>query len=118
VISDFHGLDSATEAELVRLSRHAALSLIHVHDPLEATAPPHGQYRVTDAQRTVALDLRSDAARLAYTAAFRERRAALDRLARRIGATLIALRTNDDPIAALQALDGLRLQPSSTAVAP
>ena len=118
VISDFHGLDIAVEAELIRLSRHAALSLVHIHDALEADAPPPGHYRVADVQGTVTLDLRSEAARLAYTAAFRERCTTLEKLARRTGATLIALRTDNDPIAALQARDGLRLQPNLDTAAP
>lgn len=118
VISDFDGLDATAETELVRLSRHAALGLVHVYDPLEATAPPPGQYRVADEHRTVTLDLRSETARLAYTATFRERASALARLAQRVGATLITLRTSDDPIAALQALDRLRPQPSRATTTP
>lgn len=94
IISDFATLDAAAERQIVALAGSAELMLLHVYDTFEAQAPPPGRYQITDGQRSLSLDLRSDAARSAYGAAFAERSVALEQLARRAGAALVALATH------------------------
>ena len=97
IISDFNMLDSDAQRLIVALSKTSELVLLHVYDRFEAEAPPPGSYRITDGQRSLVLDLRSDAARSAYGAAFAERRLALEKLARRDGVTLMPLATHLAP---------------------
>lgn len=94
VLSDFTALDAETERRLAALALSAELVLLHVYDEFEAQAPPPGHYQLTDGQRHLGLDLRAAPARTAYGAAFAERRRALERLARRSGATLVPLATH------------------------
>jgi hypothetical protein len=113
IISDFSTQDAEAERMLFALARSTQLLLLHVYDTFEAQAPPPGRYPVTDGQRRLMLDLRSDAARSAYGAAFAARRVALEQLARRSGATLLSLATHVAPETALAAtladLPGWRL---------
>jgi uncharacterized protein (DUF58 family) len=113
IISDFATQDTEAERTLFALARSTQLLLLHVYDTFEAQAPPPGRYPITDGQRRLVLDLRSEAARSAYGAAFAARRLALEQLARRSGATLLSLPTHVAPETALAAtladLPGWRL---------
>lgn len=93
LISDFTALDAGAAHEIALLARRAELVLAQVYDAFEADAPP-GRYRITDGKRCMTLDLRTAAARDAHGAAFMERSAALQALARRCGATLLPLATH------------------------
>jgi uncharacterized protein (DUF58 family) len=106
VISDFAMLDTGLEHAITRLAAQAGLCLLQVHDVFETEAVPPGIYRVTDGVRRATLDLRSAAARTAYGAAFAARRAALERLARRVRAQLLPLATHEDAAAVL-AMNGM-----------
>ena len=107
VISDFATLDAASERLLGALGRRSELLLVHVYDVFEA-APPPGCYRLSDGKRDLTVDLRGEAARAAYGAAFAARRQALERLARRGAATLLALPTDGDLPALLARAHGAR----------
>lgn len=102
LISDFQA--PGTTSHLARLRAGAGLALVQVFDPLEATPPPAGIYRVTDGDGEQTLDLRGAAAREAYGEPFRLRCAHLAATARRYGATLIRRATNDDPVDVLRAI--------------
>lgn len=102
VISDFQTPDTTSHLALLRAG--AGLSLVHVFDPLEATPPPAGVYRVDDGRTAQTLDLRAEAAREAYGEPFRLRSAQLAATARRCGATLVQLSTNDDPLGVLHTI--------------
>lgn len=93
LVSDFAGFDAETECLVLALAKGAELLLVHIYDAFEAEAPP-GCYPITDGCRRRILDLRSDAARAAHSAAFAARRTALETLARRAGASLTALATH------------------------
>lgn len=97
IISDFAMQGAEAERQIVALAGAAELIMVHVYDTFEAEAPPPGRYRLTDGQRSLSLDLRSIAARSAYGAAFADRRLALEKLARRTGATLVPLATHTAP---------------------
>lgn len=107
LVSDFHALDDAAEQELAKLRQRAQVSLVQVFDNFEAEAPPAAIYRVSDGEREQVLDLRTDAARAAHGAPFRQRRERLTRLAGRLSMSLLPLATHDDPILALRAIAGL-----------
>lgn len=113
LLSDFHALDADAEHALLQLRSGARLTLVQVFDALEATPPPAGIYRIGDAQGERTLDLRTAAARAAYGAPFRARRDRLASLARRLGAAMIPLATDDDPLLALRTLPGLQCGPQS-----
>jgi uncharacterized protein (DUF58 family) len=98
LISDFAELGPGVESAILTLARGGELILVHVYDVFEAEGPPPGCYRLTDGRGSLALDLRSDAARAAYLAPFAARRTRLDDLARRTGASLIPLATHLDPV--------------------
>jgi uncharacterized protein (DUF58 family) len=104
ILSDFAMLDADVERQLGALARSAELVLVQVYDRLEAEAPPPGLYRVSDGQHSRTLDLRTEAARSAYGAAFAERSLRLQALARRSGARLLPLATHDAPESVLRAL--------------
>lgn len=108
LLSDFHTLDAAAERAMLRLRACARLALVQVFDPLEATPPPPGIYRIADTQGVHTLDLTADASRAAYGATFRQRSAHLAALARRLGAAFVPLATSDDPLQALHELVGRR----------
>lgn len=106
LLSDFRGLDAEAHVELVRLAGRNHVALVHVFDAIEAEPPPPGLYRIADEHGEQVVDLRPQTARTAYGRPFRERRAMLAALARRLGAPLIPLATDDDPLRVLPALDG------------
>lgn len=101
IISDFSTLDAEVERLIITLAGSAGLMLLQVYDIFESEVPPPGHYRFTDGQHRLDLDLHSAAARQAYGAAFAARCAALEQLARRAGATLLPLATDDAPETAL-----------------
>ena len=104
LFSDFHDLDAAAADELMRLGRHAEGLAFLVHDPLEATAPLPGRYRVTDGRPGGEMAvLRADDARWrrAYEDLFASRRQALAEACRKGGLAFRELSTVDDPVRAL-----------------
>jgi len=99
VLSDFQALTEAGERSLRRLSRHNDVLLIQLFDPLEAEPPPAGHYRLGVPGRLVELDSAAAAGR--WRQDFAQRRDRLERLARRLGAPLIALSTAASPATVL-----------------
>ncbi|MTW22201.1 DUF58 domain-containing protein [Allochromatium palmeri] len=95
LISDFSDLDERDGAWIARLASGSELLLVLVHDPIEAKAPPAGRYPVLMGQRRGILDLTGAGARTRYQAAFEQRLALLERLARLHGAHWLRLSTGD-----------------------
>ncbi|BAL22715.1 DUF58 domain-containing protein [Azoarcus sp. KH32C] len=104
VLSDFQALDTTGEHVLHTLRTATRITLVHVFDALESTPPPPGIYRIATPNAECSLDLRDDAARAAYGAPFRARSERLAALSRHLGATLLPLATDDDPLSALAPL--------------
>ncbi len=102
LISDFHGRDDQTGANLALLGRHNDLVLVQVVDPLEEAPPPPGRYRVTDGERRGLLDTRRRGEREAYADYFARHHAAVRRLATEHQLPLLQLGTEDDPLAVLK----------------
>jgi len=113
LISDFADLDhperaAATSRQLARLAARCEVACILVHDPLEATAPPPGSYRVSDGTRVAELPADSRRWRARYAARFAARRVLLATKCRERGIALVALATGEDCAAALRALHAPR----------
>jgi uncharacterized protein (DUF58 family) len=96
VISDFAGADG-DDTWLQRLVQHCEVGLVAVHDPIEATAPPSGRWPVLSAAGRQVLDTTSAGRRAWYERDFRRRRERLGDMARRRGAHLVSLCT-DQPV--------------------
>ena len=94
LVSDFSGLGEQDGAWLARLSAGSELVLLHVHDPLEAEAPPAGRYAVTDGANRALLDTGNATLRDSWSRHFADRVALLEGLCRRYQAHLIGLRTD------------------------
>lgn len=101
LISDFATLDDRAERLIGALARSADLRLLQVYDIFEQEAPPPGRYHLSDGQRRLDLDLRSEAARVAYGTAFATRQRALEQLAQHCGASWLPLATHQTPASVL-----------------
>jgi uncharacterized protein (DUF58 family) len=98
LISDLGDLPRTPPVWLPRLTGSAALMLVLVYDPLEATAPPPGYWPVSDGRGRLTLDLTTAPRRKHWERRLTDRREALQALARRHGARCLTLATNQ-PIA-------------------
>lgn len=104
VISDFADLDEAAQGHLSALAaQRADVTCVAIHDVLEEKAPPPGRYRVSDGGEVRAIDAGSARWRRAWADRFEARRAALRDFCGKHGIGLVAIRTDDDPVAALGA---------------
>ena len=102
VISDFDDLDDIAEAELARLSLHAHVTTILVHDPLEVALPARADLRVSDGHEVTALGRLRPAERAAHASRLETRVARLAALSRRRRTTALDLSTADDPASVLR----------------
>jgi len=109
VISDFAGFDRQVQAYLAGIARHNEVLAVSITDPLERELPPPGHYRLVSAEREMAIDTYSSAARADYRRAFDERQAALEAFCQRYSVHLMPMSTEDDPVAALQQALGRRI---------
>lgn len=107
LLSDFAGLDDATEALLTGIAAHSDCRALWITDPLEAEGLPGGAFRVGVPTRSWWLD--GDRSRDAWRAAWEQRETRLRELARRLNLPLIRLATPDD---AGDTLRGLLREPA------
>ena len=96
VISDFADHDARVETELRRLSQRAHVTMISVHDPLDARLPPQGG-RLSDGAAVLAIERMRRADLDTHARAFARRQAALQALARKTGMVWHGVATTDDP---------------------
>jgi uncharacterized protein (DUF58 family) len=96
VLSDFSGLDDVAQRHLQQLARYTDTSCVLIHDPLEATPPAPGQYRVSNGDNVIAIGTKSRACRDSWTAPFDARRRELERISRKCRAGMSLLSTGDD----------------------
>ncbi len=97
MISDFSGLGERAASWLGQLSAGSELVLVHVYDPLEASAPPPGLYPVTDGSRRALLDTVGSVKRERWYQRFSSQVSLLEDLCLRYHGHLISLRT-DQPV--------------------
>ncbi len=101
VLSDFSGLDDASETALSALSTRAECRLFWLCDPLESQGMPAGAFRVGVPGRHWWLDGASS--RAAWQAAWSQRERRLNDVARNLRLPLARLNTGDDLIHTLPA---------------
>ncbi len=96
IISDFADHGPQTERELRRLAHRAHVTMICVHDPLDARLPPHGG-KLSDGASVLAVSAMSRAELDRHARAFEGRQAALQRLALKTGMVWHSISTSEDP---------------------
>lgn len=97
LISDFAGIDRDGVSWMSQLSAGNEVVLVQVYDPMEAAAPPAGQYPVTDGRHRALLDITGARQREAWYRRFSAHCSLLEDLSLRYRAHLIGLRT-DQPV--------------------
>ena len=97
VISDYSDFDDAAETELKRLSLHAHVSNLLVHDPLDALLPARGDYRISDGDGVLSLGQLDQAQRSAHEQAFETRKDRIAKLSRQRCMAFLPISTADDP---------------------
>lgn len=109
LISDYRDLQEPVGDLLADAGRHCDITLCFVHDPLEATLPPPGDYPIADrGTRQAMLFARDNQLRRHYHQRFIERRKALQDLAWQHRARLITSATTDDALRVLRNACGQR----------
>jgi len=106
LISDFRGFDEPARDLLARIGRHSTLSLILVHDPIEAELPPPGRYLLRDGDRDLLIDTRAGDRRERYRGQFAQRRDAVAAFCRQSRANFGVCSTHTDPAAMLRRMGG------------
>ncbi|MFZ1725553.1 MAG: DUF58 domain-containing protein [Albidovulum sp.] len=101
VISDFADHGPRMETELRRLSHRAHVTMIFVHDPLDARLPPRGG-RLSDGAAVLAISQMGRADLDCHAQAFTDRQLALETLARKAGMVWHSITTSEDPKALLR----------------
>ena len=97
LLSDFRNAAGPDTSWLARLTQHSEIVLIDIVDPLEMTAPPAGQYPVSDGVERAFFDTTNQTRRTAYQQRFADHSERLAAIARRHGAHLLRLQT-DAPV--------------------
>lgn len=101
VISDFRGLDEAASTQLINISRHCEVLLIHIYDPLEVALPDRGHYRVSFGERIMNINAANQQYRQHYSDHFQQRMDQLEQLSKNHRMNLLHCRTNESPFTVL-----------------
>jgi uncharacterized protein (DUF58 family) len=102
VISDFRGLDEAASTQLINISRHCEVLLIHIYDPLEVALPDRGHYRVSFGERIMNINATNRQYRQHYSEHFQQRMDLLEQLSNNQRMNLLRCRTNESPYTVLR----------------
>ncbi|MDA0738116.1 MAG: DUF58 domain-containing protein [Nitrospirae bacterium] len=94
LVSDFVGLDAQCESAIARLRVHNELVCIMPFDPLEATPPPPGMYKVSDGIRSTWLDTARDQTVDKYRQQYQVRQNKIQALCIKLGLGFFTLATN------------------------
>lgn len=108
LLSDFRFINEQCRGQLVELSRHNDVVMLHTSDPFERNLPSAGRLRVTDDRDSVEFDSSSTAVRDSYQASYQAQQDHLKRLSDELGLFLVDVATDDDMIEALKTGFGLR----------
>lgn len=115
VISDFHGFDAGAQKEIVNVSRHSEVLLLHAYDRLESDLPQAGRYRLSLGGRSLDINTADDAYRIAYRQQFQQRTNALSRVCGGGRMKKIVCRTDESPVVVLRNVLGKQRVHSSRA---
>ena len=103
LLSDFRYFDKKAESQLIQLSRHSDVVMIFIHDVLEKSLPPAGQYRISDGQDELMFDTFDKKHVEQYQQQFQQHSERLQQLSRQHKIYFMSCTTQDDPFAVLQA---------------
>jgi len=107
IISDFRGLDEAALTQVINISRHSEVLLLHVFDPLEAELPDKGHYRVSFGERIFNINTANQQFRQHYSSHFEQRMDQLQQLATH-HINVLHCRTDESPIKVLRRRFGVQ----------
>lgn len=110
LFSDFRYVDADCRKQLLELSRHNDVVIIHTYDPFERELPPAGFYRLTDGLEEVDIDSSDRLMRQQYRDRYDDQQQKLERLCRELGLYLIDIATSDDMLKELKSGLGLQLR--------
>ncbi len=102
IISDFRGMNFASENYLAKLARHCDVIMILVYDPLESHLPSRGRYRFTDNTTDVVVDTGDKQRVLNYQQKFQQHCADLQKLSTKLNIRLLMCASNEDPVQVLR----------------
>lgn len=102
ILSDFRGLNAASETYLTKLHRHCEVFLVFIYDLLESHLPTRGYYRFTDGLQDIVINAGDRTLLADYHQHFERRRQRLAALAANLGMSLIVAATTDDPVQLLK----------------
>lgn len=95
LVSDFSSFDRDLRQRIERLSRHNAVVLVRVTDPLDEELPPPARYQITDGSERREVDTTTSARRAQYRARFADRTAQIEETCRRARSRLITISTRE-----------------------
>ncbi|GKX33060.1 MAG: hypothetical protein MnENMB40S_06780 [Rhizobiaceae bacterium MnEN-MB40S] len=101
VISDFADFDDRCERSLKRISLHAHVTNILIHDPLDAALPINGGQKISDGQSVTALSAIGRSGQKKHADSFESRRSRLKVLCSNRGMAFLDLATGDEADEAL-----------------
>ena len=96
LISDFRNLAPEAQKNIGHLAKHNEMTLVFIHDPLEAELPPAGQYKISSGHQDLLLDTTNKKTLQTYRNNFQQRHKMLVNFCRQHRMTLIPCSTNDD----------------------
>lgn len=101
IISDFRGLDSEAEKQLVSVSKHASTTLIRISDPFEQQLPDLSKSRkkrfaLSNGRRFLRINFSNKAVRKEHEKHYSQLTSQLEQLAQKTRSKLIVLSTTDD----------------------
>jgi uncharacterized protein (DUF58 family) len=102
IISDFRGINDASEIHLAKLAQHCEIVLIFVYDALERSLPEKGLYRFTDEVNDVTVDAGDNLRLAAYRQRFDRRLQRLQKIASKMNLNFMLCSTTDDPVQRLR----------------
>lgn len=95
IISDFQGYDETHRQQLLGLTRKASVHLVCISDPFEQQLPDVPSLRVTDSLTSLFIHPKQKNLAKKYQEAYQKRQQLLQKDARKVGAGLIEVQTND-----------------------
>lgn len=101
LISDFRGLTANSQNHLIKLAKHCDVVLLFIFDALEQNLPTTGQYRFTDNENDLTLNI-ADNARLQYQTQFLAKHDFLQNFAQQHGMIFQSLHTQANPLDSLK----------------
>lgn len=101
LISDFRGLNENAQNHLIKLAKHCDVVLLFIFDALEQNLPTTGQYRFSDGENDLTLNI-SENARLQYQTQFLAKHDFLQNFAQQHGMIFQSIHTQANPLDCLK----------------